>query len=67
MGHGDQKEQNRFMGDGFEPEPTHSMVDWGGSDGFSLWDAATDTSEENWMKDWEGRQETHDMFHNSYE
>ncbi|MFF2019669.1 hypothetical protein [Paenibacillus sp. NPDC058177] len=66
MEHGDQKEQDRFMGDGFEPEPTHGMVDWGGSDGFSLWDAATETTD-NWMKDWEGRQETHDMFHNSYD
>ncbi|MFD1909893.1 hypothetical protein ACFSQ7_46945 [Paenibacillus rhizoplanae] len=40
--------------------------DWGNSDGFSLWDAAGQ-GQENGLEDWEGRQETHDMFHDSYD
>ncbi|WP_151736702.1 hypothetical protein [Paenibacillus tengchongensis] len=46
-------------------EAAGEVVDWGNSDGFSLWDAAVDA--ENGLEGWEGRQETHDMFHNSYD
>jgi hypothetical protein len=66
MEHEENREQGRFMGDGFEPEPTNGMADWGGSDGFSLWNSVSENAED-WMKDWEGRQETHDMFHDSYD
>ncbi|MBT2289102.1 hypothetical protein J7E73_08140 [Paenibacillus albidus] len=57
--------QERFMGDGFEPETSLEVGDWGNSDGFSLWESAAETPE-GWLKDWKGRQETHDMFHDSY-
>ncbi|MNR50241.1 hypothetical protein D3C85_1697320 [compost metagenome] len=54
------------MGDGFAPAETNEVGDWGNSDGYSLWDAAGQDSESG-FEDWEGRQETHDMFHNSYD
>ncbi|WP_150274778.1 hypothetical protein [Paenibacillus tepidiphilus] len=46
------------------PGKANEVVDWGNSDGYSLWDSAVDA--ENGFEDWEGRQETHDMFHDSY-
>ncbi|ASA25604.1 hypothetical protein [Paenibacillus donghaensis] len=49
-----------------EPGPVNQVVDWGGSDGFSLFNSASGASGE-WLKDWEGRQQTHDMFHDSYD
>jgi hypothetical protein len=66
MGHEEKKEAGRFMGDGFAPAETNEVGDWGNSDGFSLWDAAGQDAESG-FEDWEGRQETHDMFHNSYD
>lgn len=60
------QEPGKFMGDGFAPAPTNDVGDWGNSDGFSLWDAAGETPE-NGLEGWEGRQETHDMFHDSYD
>lgn len=63
MEHEDKKEQGRFMGDN---SPNDAMGDWGGSDGFSIWDS-TEEAPEGLLKDWEGRQETHDMFNNSYD
>lgn len=60
------RENSRFIGDGFEPESGNGMSDWGASDGFSLWEAAATESPGDWLKDWGGRQETHDMFHDSY-
>ncbi|ULO06922.1 hypothetical protein H1230_28880 [Paenibacillus sp. 19GGS1-52] len=67
MEHEDKREEpGKFMGDGFEPAPTNVVGDWGNSDGFSLWDSKAGSPEE-WLKDWEGRQKTHDMFHDSYD
>lgn len=66
MKHEDKKEQERFMGEGFEPTPNNSMGDWGASDGFSIWDS-TEEAPDGLLKDWEGSQETHDMFNNSYD
>lgn len=63
MEHENKKEQRRFMGNGFEPTPNNSMGDWGGSDGFSMWDSTEEPQED----EWEGRNETHDMFNNSYD
>lgn len=60
------QEPRRFVGDGFEPAPVNEVGDWGGSDGFSLWEAAGQAPE-NGLEGWEGRQETHDMFHDSYD
>ncbi|MNN40683.1 hypothetical protein D3C81_1547650 [compost metagenome] len=60
------QEPGRVMGDGFAPAPTNEMGDWGNSDGFSLWDSEQDAPE-NGLEGWEGRRETHDMFHESYE
>ncbi|MEK3945373.1 MULTISPECIES: hypothetical protein [Paenibacillus] len=66
MEHENKKEQGRFMGNGFEPTPNNSMGDWGGSDGFSMWDSAEDAPE-GLLKDWEGSHETHEMFNDSYD
>ncbi len=60
------EEPGRFVGDGFAPALAGEVGDWGNSDGFSLWDSAQGEPE-NGLEDWEGRQETHDMFHQSYE
>lgn len=59
------QELGRFVGDGFAPAPTNQVGDWGNSDGFSLWDK--EQNPDNGLEDWEGRQETHDMFRQSYE
>lgn len=66
MEHENKKEQGRSMGNGFEPTPNNSMGDWGGSDGFSMWDSAEDAPE-GLLKDWEGDHETHEMFNDSYD
>jgi hypothetical protein len=66
MEHEDKKKPGRIMSDGFEPVPTNEVGDWGNSDGFSLWESA-EGAPGGWLKDWEGRQETHDMFHDSYD
>lgn len=50
------------MGDGFD-SGGYETGDWGGSDGFSLWDSAVGHG----FEDWEGRQETHDMVNDSYD
>jgi hypothetical protein len=66
MGQEKREDPGRFVGDGFAPASTNDVGDWGGPDGFSLWDAA-EQNEENGFEDWEGRQETHDMFSESYD
>lgn len=66
MVHENKKEQGRIMGNGFEPTPNNSMGDWGGSDGFSMWDSTAGNTE-GLIQDWEGRQETHDMLNESYD
>lgn len=60
------QEPGKAVNDGTAPVPTNDVGDWGNSDGFSLWDAAGQ-GQENGLEDWEGRQETHDMFHDSYD
>ncbi|MBW4081939.1 hypothetical protein [Paenibacillus sp. S150] len=60
------REPGKFVGDGFAPAPAGEVVDWGNSDGFSLWDSAQGAPEHG-LEDWQGRQETHDMFHDSYD
>ncbi|MEK4324718.1 hypothetical protein MKX70_02380 [Paenibacillus sp. FSL R7-0312] len=60
------QEPGKFVCDGFAPAPVNEVGDWGNSDGFSLWDAAG-VAPENGLDDWEGRRETHDMFHDSYD
>ncbi|CQR52387.1 MULTISPECIES: hypothetical protein [Paenibacillus sonchi group] len=60
------QEPGKFVGDGFAPPLAGEVGDWGNSDGFSLWDSVQGEPE-NGLEDWEGRQETHDMFHQSYE
>lgn len=47
-------------------EALNGAVDWGNSDGFSIWENAQDAGE-NGLDNWEGRQETHDMFKDSYQ
>lgn len=66
MEHEGKKEQETFMGKGFEPTPNNSMGDWGESDGFSMWNSAGNPSE-GLLEDWEGSQETHEMFNDSYD
>lgn len=56
----------KFVGDGFAPPLAGEVGDWGNSDGFSLWDSELDTPE-NGLEGWQGRRQTHDMFHESYE
>ncbi|WP_019913639.1 hypothetical protein [Paenibacillus sp. HW567] len=56
----------KFVGEGSAPVPTNEVGDWGNSDGFSLWDSSQDSPEDG-LGDWPGRQETHDMFHDSYD
>ncbi|KAA8996854.1 hypothetical protein F4V43_18420 [Paenibacillus spiritus] len=48
-----------------DPAVNDATSDWGASDGFSLWEQQAEDGQ--WLKDWEGRKETHDMFHDSYE
>ncbi|QQZ63218.1 hypothetical protein JI735_12445 [Paenibacillus sonchi] len=60
------QEPGKFVGDGFAPPLAGEVGDWGNSDGFSLWDSVQGEPE-NGLEDWEGRRETHDMFHQSYE
>ncbi|WP_313640293.1 hypothetical protein [Paenibacillus sp.] len=67
MEHENKKEQGRFMGNGFEPKPNNSMGDWGGSDGFSMWDSTEEAGAEGVLNDWEGSQETHGLFNDSYD
>lgn len=66
MKHEDKKEQGRFMGNGFEPTPNNSMGDWGNSDGFSMSNSPEEATE-GLLEDWEGSQETHEMFNDSYD
>lgn len=66
MEHEGKKEAEAFMGDGFAPAETNEVGDWEDSGGSSLWDTAGQDAESG-FEDWEGRQETHDMFHNSYD
>jgi hypothetical protein len=66
MEHENKNEQGRFMDNGFEPTPNNSLGDWGESDGFSIW-AFTEEAPDGLLKDWEGSQETHAMFNNSYD
>jgi hypothetical protein len=66
MGYEDKKQAGTFSGDGFAPAENSGVGDWGASDGYSLWDAAGQDTVTG-FEDWEGRQETHDMFHSSYE
>lgn len=67
MEHENKKEQGTVMGNGSEPTPNHSMGDWGGSDGFSMWNSTEEPAAEGLSKDWEGSQETHEMFNDSYD
>ncbi|WP_238653897.1 hypothetical protein [Paenibacillus piscarius] len=53
-------------GDNVIPAATNGVGDWGNSDGYSLWESAGQKPE-NGLDGWEGRQETHDMFHDSYD
>ncbi|MBY0014556.1 hypothetical protein [Paenibacillus typhae] len=66
MGYEDKKQAETFSGDGFAPAENSGVGDWGASDGYSLWDAAGQDTVTG-FEDWEGRQETRDMFHSSYE
>ncbi|SEU27382.1 hypothetical protein [Paenibacillus sp. NFR01] len=62
MGQNKKQDSEKFMGDGFD-SGGYETGDWGGSDGFSLWDSAVGHG----FEDWEGRQETHDMVNDSYD
>ncbi|WP_379136657.1 hypothetical protein [Paenibacillus sp. sgz500958] len=70
MQHDERVDRNIFAGDGFVPESADQAVNGEAPDtetqGSNLWECCAGSPEE-WLKDWEGRQETHDMFHNSYE
>jgi hypothetical protein len=70
-------ESNTFAGDGFTPgsvgdepikEPGSSVEEPDAllTNESDLWDCAPGCPEE-WLKDWNGRQKTHDMFQRSYE
>ena len=67
-----------FAGDGFTPdfagdysieEPGSSVEESDATEGMNesgLWECAPGSPEE-WLKEWEGRQKTHEMFHRSYD
>lgn len=71
MGIGDFAENKTFAGDGFTPEfdgvdESAENADASAAAANNLWECSAGSPEE-WLKGWEGRQETHDMIHNSYD